>query len=50
MKEGLLRRYRDRIKQYRQNNTFQKNEKTYRQVEGKCKKTNQQYNKIIVVK
>ena len=31
-KEGRLKRYRDRIKQNRQNRTFQNNEKIYQQV------------------
>ena len=42
-KEGRLKRYRQRVKQYRQNRTFQNNErKFYRQLEGFDNKTYQQ--------
>ena len=38
-KEGRLKRYRDRVKQYDQNRIFQNNErKFYQQVDGKCTK------------
>ena len=44
-KEARLKRYRDRIKQYRQNRTFQNNErKFYPQVGGKITKINPQLN------
>ena len=42
-KEGNLKRYRQRVKQYRQNRTFQNNErKFYQQLEGDDSKTYQQ--------
>ena len=42
-KEGRLKRYRDMIKLYRQNRTFQNHErKFYQQVGGDCAKTCQQ--------
>ena len=42
-KEGRLKRYRQRVKQYRQNRTFQNNErKFYQQLEGDNTKTYQQ--------
>ena len=42
-KEGRLKRYRQRVKQYRQNRTFQNNErKFYQQLEGYDNKTYQQ--------
>ena len=42
-KEGRLKRYRDRVKQYRQNRMFQNNEKKfYQQVGGDGMKTYQQ--------
>ena len=42
-KEGRRKRYRDRVKQYRQNRTFLKNEKKfYQEVGRKCMKTYQQ--------
>ena len=42
-KEGRLKRYRQRVKQYRQNRTFQNNEcKFYQQVGGDDNKTYQQ--------
>ena len=42
-KEGRLKRYRQRVKQYRQNRTFQNNErKFYQQLGGSDKKTYQQ--------
>ena len=42
-KEGRLKRYRQRVKQYRQNRTFQNNErKFYQQLEGSDTKTYQQ--------
>ena len=41
--KGRLKRYRDKIKQYRQNRIFQNNErKFYQQVRGECTKTYQQ--------
>ena len=44
-KEGILKRYRQRVKQYRQNRTFQNNErKFYQQVGGSDLKTYQQSN------
>ena len=43
MKEGKLKRYRQRVKQYRQNRTFQNNErKFYQQVRGDDTKTYRQ--------
>ena len=42
-REGRLKRYRQRVKQYRQNRTFQNNErKFYPQLGGSDTKTNQQ--------
>ena len=43
-KEGRLKRYRQRVKQYRQNRTFQNNEKkkSYQQLEGDNNKAYQQ--------
>ena len=42
-KEGRLKRYRQRVKQYRQNRTFQNTErKFYQQLEGDDNKTYQQ--------
>ena len=42
-KEGILKRYRQRVKQYRQNRTFQNNErKFYQQLGGGDMKTYQQ--------
>ena len=42
-KEGRLKRYRQRVKQYRQNRTFQNNErKLYQQLRGSDTKTYQQ--------
>ena len=42
-KEARLKRYQDRIKQYRQNRTFQNKEKKfYQQVRGECTNTYQQ--------
>ena len=42
-KEGRLKRYRRRVKQYRQNSTFQNNErKFYQQLGGNYNKTYQQ--------
>ena len=42
-KEGRLKRYRQRVKQYRQNRTFQNNErKFYQQLEGSDMKIYQQ--------
>ena len=42
-KEGRLKRYREMVKQYRQNRTSQNNErKFYQQVGGNGKETNQQ--------
>ena len=42
-KEGRLKRYRQRVKQYRQNRTFQNNErKFYKQLGGGDMKTYQQ--------
>ena len=42
-KEGRLKRYRDKTKQYKQNRTFQNNErKFYQQLGGKWAKTYQQ--------
>ena len=44
-KEGRLKRYRQRVKQYRQNRTFQNNErKVYQQLGGDNNKTHQQPN------
>ena len=44
-KEGRLKRYRQRVKQYRQNRTFQNNErKFYQQLGGDNNKTYQQPN------
>ena len=44
-KEGRLKRYRQRVKQYRQNRTFQNNErKFYQQLGGDDNKTHQQPN------
>ena len=44
-KEGRLKRYRQRVKQYRQNRTFQNNEKKfYQQLGGDNNKTHQQPN------
>ena len=44
-KEGRLKRYRQRVKQYRQNRTFQNNErKFYQQLGGDDNKTYQQLN------
>ena len=44
-KEGRLKRYRQRVKQYRQNRMFQNNErKFYQQLEGDNNKTHQQPN------
>ena len=41
--EGRLKRYRQRVKQYQQNRTFQNNErKSYQQLEGSDKKTYEQ--------
>ena len=42
-KEGILKRYRQGVKQYRQSRTFQNNEKTfYQQLEGNYFKRYQQ--------
>ena len=44
-KEGIVKRYRDRVKQYRQNRTFQNNEKKkkfYQEVGADDEKTYQQ--------
>ena len=42
VKEGQLKRYQDRAKQYKQNRTYQNNErKFYQQVEGEWAKTYQ---------
>ena len=42
IKEGRLKRYQDKIKQYKQNSTVENNKrKFYQQVEGECTKTNQ---------
>ena len=44
-KEGRLKRYRQRVKQYKQNRTFQNNErKFYQQLGGDNNKTHQQPN------
>ena len=38
--EGRLKRYRQRVKQYRQNTTFQNNERKFHQQLGDCNKRN----------
>ena len=43
-KEGRLKRYRQRVKQYRQNRTFQNNERKFYQQLGEDNKTYQQPN------